>query len=445
MLQLDERATFRRGIQQAAARADHRFGRGHDLFADRINRRVRDLREQLLEIIVEQLRMLRENRERCVRAHRAERLLSVLRHRADDESQILERVTERLLPLQHLAVRDFRAFRRLGQILQQDMMFIQPLLVRLRAGVFLLEFFVGNDAAFDRVHEEHATRLQTALVQHTLRRDGQHARFRRHDDHVVLRHVIPRRTQTVTIQTRADAETIGERDRRRAIPRLHQAGMKFVKRLALRVHALVILPRFRDHHHHRVRQFATRQHEQLNAVVEHRGVAAVGVDDGQQLLDVAAELLGDEIVLARVHPIDVAAKRVDLAVVRDEAIRVRTIPAWERVRRETRVNQRQRGSHVRIAQVGKILRHLLGHQHAFIDRRARREARHVKPFAAHHERAVTNPLLGDFADDVKFPLEREIVLDRSIATDKHLHHERLGLLRRRTERRIVRGNIAPAK
>ena len=54
---------------------------------------------------------------------------------------------------------------------------------------------------------------------------------------------------------------------------------------------------------------------------------------------------------ARVHPVDVAAHRVDLAVVGDEAVRVRQLPGREGVGREALVHQRQRRHGQRVAQV----------------------------------------------------------------------------------------------
>ena len=168
-------------------------------------------------------------------------------------------------------------------------MFVQPFLIRMRAGVFLLQLLVGDDAALLGVHQKHSARLQTAFDRDALRRDRQHAGFRRHDDHVVFRDVIARRAQAVAVQARADADAVRERHRGRAVPRFDEAGMKFVKRAALGVHALVIFPRLGNHHHHRVRQFAARHDEQFHAIVKLRRVAAVGVDDGNDFLDVLAE------------------------------------------------------------------------------------------------------------------------------------------------------------
>ena len=59
--------------------------------------------------------------------------------------------------------------------------------------------------------------------------------------------------------------------------------------------------------------------------------------------------------LAGAHPVDVAAERVDLAVVRDVAVRMRAIPARERVGAEARVHQRERRLHRGVLQVGEVL------------------------------------------------------------------------------------------
>ena len=58
MLQLDQGTAFGLWLEQTAPGTDHCLG-GSDVFlADGINRRVRDLRKELLEIIVKQLRLV---------------------------------------------------------------------------------------------------------------------------------------------------------------------------------------------------------------------------------------------------------------------------------------------------------------------------------------------------------------------------------------------------
>ncbi len=73
----------------------------HDqLLADRIDGRIGDLREELLEISVEQPRLEREHRQRRIVAHRAGRLRGVLsRHRLEDHLHFLGGIAKRDLPL----------------------------------------------------------------------------------------------------------------------------------------------------------------------------------------------------------------------------------------------------------------------------------------------------------------------------------------------------------
>ena len=62
-------------IEQIALGADRRRERRHQLLADRVERRVRDLREELREVVEQQPRAVGEHRDRRVGAHRADRLV----------------------------------------------------------------------------------------------------------------------------------------------------------------------------------------------------------------------------------------------------------------------------------------------------------------------------------------------------------------------------------
>ena len=88
-----------------------------------------------------------------------------------------------------------------------------------------------------RVDEEDAARVQPLLEHDVLGRNVEHADLRRHDDQVVLGDVVARRTQAVAIEHGADHRAVGERDRRRAVPRLHQRRVVLVERLQLLRHA----------------------------------------------------------------------------------------------------------------------------------------------------------------------------------------------------------------
>ena len=162
---------------------------------------------------------------------------------------------------------------------------------------------------------------------------------------------------------------VGKGHRCRTVPGLHQAGMVLVEGPLLRAHGLVVFPWLRHHHHHGVRQRTAAHDQQFQAVVEHGRVRAVGVDDRQGLLDVVAEQLAFEERLAGVHPVDVAAQGVDLAVMGQEVVGVGPVPAGKGVGGEAGMHQGHGADHVRVAQVGIVPVDLHRHEHPLIDDR----------------------------------------------------------------------------
>ena len=100
-------------IEQVRPRPDEGDEAHDQLLADRVDRRVRHLREVLLEIGVEQLGARGERRDRRVGAHRADRLLAGHGHRRHQQLEVLLRVAERLLAIEQRHVRArFRAAER---------------------------------------------------------------------------------------------------------------------------------------------------------------------------------------------------------------------------------------------------------------------------------------------------------------------------------------------
>ncbi len=149
--------------------------------------------------------------------------------------------------------------------------------------------------------------------------DRQHAGFRRHDDAVVVGQQIARRPQAVAVERGADLAAVGEGDRRRAVPRLHQRGVVFVEGAPLLVHERIARPGLGDHHHHGVGERIAALRQEFERVVEAGGVRLAFIGDRPQLVDVLAEQRRGDGRLPRRHPVDVAAQRVDLAVVRDRS------------------------------------------------------------------------------------------------------------------------------
>ena len=119
---------FRKNVALTPDVADQRH---HDLFANRVNGRIGDLGKELLEIIEQRLRTVRETSERRIRPHGPNRLLTLRSHRAEDHPQVLIAVTKRTLPAkQRLRIRMVHA-RGLGQLIDRDLIVFKPLRVRL--------------------------------------------------------------------------------------------------------------------------------------------------------------------------------------------------------------------------------------------------------------------------------------------------------------------------
>ena len=218
---------------------------------------------------------------------------------------------------------------RAGQIVERDLIFLQPLPVRLPRRQLLLHLLVGDQALLLGIHQQHAAGREPALHAHFFRLHRKHAGFRGHDHQAAVGDQIAAGAQAVAVELGADDAAIGEGHVGGPIPRLHERGVIFVESLDVLGHGRIVLPSLGDQHGHHVRQAAARQRQQLHGVVEHRRIAAAGRDDGQELLDVVAEERRGQHGLPRVHPVDIAAQRIDLAVVADVAIGVRQLPARE--------------------------------------------------------------------------------------------------------------------
>ena len=220
--QLDLAAALRRGLEEIAFRTERGERRGDDFLADRIDRRIGDLREELLEIVVEQLGFVGEGGQRRVVAHRTNRLDGGPRHRGNDQIEVFLRVAESKLPRGHgLVVR----VRRLGasrQIFQFDQVVFQPFAIGMLFSQGGFDFLVRNDAPFLRIDEEDAAGLEAAFMRDALGLDVEDADLGGHDNEVVLGHVITAGTKAVAVKDRANLRAVGESNRGRTIPRLHE-------------------------------------------------------------------------------------------------------------------------------------------------------------------------------------------------------------------------------
>ncbi len=415
---------LRRGLEQVALGADEDLRRDHQFLANRVDRRVGDLSEELLEVAVEELGLVRQHGRGRVVAHGAERLDAVPGHRSHQHLQLLGGVPEHPLMLdQPGGIAPWDVLRLwVGDVLQPHLVLVQPVAVGVRGCQVVLDLLVADDAPCAGVDEEHLARFEAALVGHLLWRHLEHAHLGGHHEQVVGGDVVAGRTQAVPVEHGADHDAVGEAHRRRAVPGLHQVGVVLVVRPLLVLHVLVTRPGFGDHHRHDVRQRPPGQEQELEAVVEHRRIAAIRMHDRQDLLDVAAEELGFEHVLLRAQPVDVAAQGVDLAVVHDVPVRMGEFPARESVGAEPRVDQRERRFQVWLGEIAEVALQLVGDEHPLVDQRLVRQAGDVEELAAFERAAVADFVLRALADDVEPALEGQVVHDARTPCDEDHPH-----------------------
>ena len=176
--QLEPAAIARARIEQVAFRAQPHVRRGDDLLADAVDGRVGDLREQLLEVVVQHARLLRERRQRRVVAHGADAFVAVARHRRHEDALVFEGVAER-----HLALGERHGLRRAavsgaaGRSLRCTRCCFSQSAYGRSLMICCLDLLVFDDAAQLGVHQEHAARLQPALAHDLLGREVEHAGF----------------------------------------------------------------------------------------------------------------------------------------------------------------------------------------------------------------------------------------------------------------------------
>ena len=137
-----------------------------------------------------------------------------------------------------------------------------------------------------------------------------------------------------------------------------------------------------------------------------------GVDDREDLLDVVAEQVAGEHAFAGVHPVDVAAQGVDLAVVGEVAVGMGAFPAREGVGAEARMHQRQRrGRSWDRSGRGNIRSTCGGVEHALVDQRPAGQAAARRTSAAC---GIVDRCSGRFsatlADDVELALEGQRIV-----------------------------------
>ena len=115
--------------EHVGSRADHRDQAHHQLFPDRVDRWIGDLREVLLEVVVKKFRALGEHRDGRVRAHRPDGVLAGPAHGLEEEAGVFLCEAEGLLAVEQRVrhwTRRRLPQRWIGQFLQLDLSLLEP-------------------------------------------------------------------------------------------------------------------------------------------------------------------------------------------------------------------------------------------------------------------------------------------------------------------------------
>ena len=338
----------------------------------------------MIEVVKERARLLGQASQRRVDAHRGERRLALLGHGTHDLVNVIPVVAE--LGHTHgdgyLGVLGGRCRNGLIKRVNGQRLLGNPVAVRLFLGIAGAQLVVVDDAAAGKIDLEHLARPQTAARQDVLGAylDGAHLACQHKA--TVARHIVAGGAQTVAVEGGAQRAAVGKGDGGRAVPRLHEHGLVSVVGAAFLTQAVVVVPRLGQQHGRGTRERTTVHDQELEHVVQNRGVGTLAVDDGHHALKIMLQHGAVQVGLAGADPVDVALEGIDLAVVDDKAVGVRALPAGRGVGGVARVDERHGRLDGGVVEVDEEAAHLCGDQHALVHDGARAHGAHVEDLVA---------------------------------------------------------------
>ena len=355
-------------LEQVAVVAQVERGRGDHMLAQGVDRRVRDLGKQLIEVVEERARLLGQAGQRRIDTHRGERRLALLGHGTHDFVNIIPVIPElgHAHGGGHLGILGGRGRDGLVERVDGQRLFGDPVAIGLFLGVTGAQLVVVDDAAAGKIDLEHLARSQTAARQDVLGADLDGAHLARQHKAAVARHVVAGGAQAVAVEGGTQRATVGKGDGRRAVPGLHEHGLVGVVGAALLTQAVVVVPRLGQQHGCGARKRATVHDQKLEHIVQNRGIGALAVDDGHHALKIVLQHGAVQVGFAGADPVDVALEGVDLAVVDDKAVGVRTLPTGRGVGGVARVDERHGRFDGGVVEVDEEAAHLRGNKHALV-------------------------------------------------------------------------------
>ena len=298
------------------------------------------------------------------------------------------------------------------------------------------------NGARGRVEHEHAAGADASVLDDVGGVDVDHTDLGRDHDQAVPAAHEAGGAKAVSVEQPHDPHPVAGDHRGGTIPGLGQTAVVVVERAdgIVEVGAGIGEGR-RDEHCQRMRQRPAGEHQELDDGVELGRIRPALVDDRVQLLQVGAEQPRAQLRLAGGEPVDVAADRVDLAVVRQEVERLGQVPRAERVGRKPAVHECERALVAGIAQVVVVGAQLRCPQEALVDDPLRRQADDRK-LGLGHVGGRRRPL-DPAPDHVQLALELGLVT--GAALDEQLAHDRLGRARELTDPAGLHRRVTPAE
>ena len=212
------------------------------------------------------------------------------------------------------------------QIFQPDLCLFQPIRIGVTTGQFIFQFLVIDDAALFHVDQEHLAGLQSPFLDNALFGNVEDTHLGGHYHQVVTGDQITCRAQAISVQRGTDLAAVGKGHGGRAVPRFHHGGMVFIKGAARLIHQWITGPGFRNEQHHGVCHGVTTGHQQFQRIVKTGGVGLTLGNQWPEFLQVVSKQLRGHRLATGVHPVDVAAHGIDLAIVGDHAERMCQVP-----------------------------------------------------------------------------------------------------------------------
>ena len=275
--------------------APYKTHQRHDhVFAVGVDGGIGNLSEELFEVVIEQLRPLRQYGQRRVITHASHRFLTVFSHGGNGDYAIFNGIAKRFLLTTELGRFNRKRPRGLKESGQFNTVTFEPAPVGFLTRDRGFDFVIVDNPVVLCVNQQHFPRGQTTFLQNIFRGYFQNPHFGGHDHLAAFGDNVARRAQTVAIKRGADFSAIGKGHGRRTVPGLHNGRVIFVERTLILTDMIARPEGLGHHHHHGVFNRAPAEGEQFKDIVKNTGIAEIGTHHRNKRIDLFTEEFGFE-------------------------------------------------------------------------------------------------------------------------------------------------------